>query len=219
MSRDFLPHQQTNTTNTRTPKPRLTVEEKALREEMRDLREKAYATNDYGLHIEANALRAKLAELREAERAALLVRQAQRALEVREKPRRPRLSDEERALRDGPKRPRGRPRMSDEERALCDGPRRPRGRPRLSDDERALRNSPAYNASYWGRNKETLTAKRKARLAGMTEEQREVERQLGRVYRNNYATRQKARIAELLQTVEALNQIIESEILHIGEAA
>lgn len=110
---------------------------------------------------------------------------------------------------------------------------RPRGRPRLSAEERAARLSgrevtpgdgrtegrlitAAYQSSYWQRNKETLVAKRKALLASMTEAEREAERQRMRIARKKSANRQKAQIAELLKTVEALSELLEDDRLTMG---
>lgn len=120
-----------------------------------------------------------------------------------------------------PKRPRGRPRLSDEERARRAGhlPKRPRGRPRLSDEERALLTRPAYQASYWRRNKEALIAKRKAKLANMTEAEREAARLRDNASKKRSAARREAKIAELLNIVEALNNLLENDdLLAMGNA-
>jgi hypothetical protein len=92
-------------------------------------------------------------------------------------------------------------------------PKRPRGRPRLSDEERAARTGPAYQSSYWRQNKAALTVKRKAKIANMTEADREAERRRIRISRKKSANGQKAQIAELLKTIEALSELLEDEPL------
>jgi hypothetical protein len=95
------------------------------------------------------------------------------------------------------------------------------GRPRLSDEERqeAKRKLVAKQSSYWRQNKAALAAKRKAKLANMTEAEKEAERQRMRIARKKSVNRHKAKIVELLQTVEALSRVIESGLLHTGEAS
>jgi hypothetical protein len=112
---------------------------------------------------------------------------------------------------------------------------RPRGRPRLSAEERAARLNgsevaprdgrtedqlvtAAYQSMYWQRNKATIVAKRKALLAGMTEAEREQERARHRISHKQSRNRQKAKITELLRTVEKLSRTLEDELQSMGNA-
>jgi hypothetical protein len=173
-------------TKVRIRKVPLSADEVALRDAKRDLRARIKATPDPYLSGELRALRAKAKALRETTRALFVPR------------------------------PKGRPRLSAEERAArltgCEvAPREGRSPDQVRGEDQLI--TAAYQSSYWRRNKAALVAKRKALLASMTDAEREIERQRMRIARKKSANRNKAQIAELLKTVEALSGLLEGKVL------